>query len=97
MGIQLTKAGYYDLKHHIGHKVVVVGYGGDEDGDFANVAIECEDCNEVLVDFDQPYFEENGNCSECKSETYQDEGEIYCSNEQCEHAKPDWGSIGKPE
>jgi hypothetical protein len=99
MGIQLTDAGYYDLRLHIGHKIVVVGYGRDEDGDFANVAIECETCGEVLVDFDQPYFEEDGTCCECGSEFYVDEdtGEMFCSNEQCEHARPDWGSIGEPD
>ena len=108
MGIRLNEAGYYDLLAHIGHKIVVVGYGEDGDGDFANVAIECEDCNEVLVDFDQPFFEEDAEtgdmvCSECGCDVYvndhEDEGDggIYCSNEQCECAKPDWGSIGEPE
>jgi hypothetical protein len=47
---------YEDLKAHIGHKVVVVGYGhknGIHLSDPLNVAIECEDCNEVLLDFNQ--------------------------------------------
>lgn len=38
------------LKSHIGHKVVVVGYGQDE---IVNVSIECEDCNEVLYSIDK--------------------------------------------
>jgi hypothetical protein len=100
MGIQLTSAGYYDLKLHVGHKIVVVGYGRDEDEDFANVALECEDCGEVLVDFDQPFFFTNAKgeyeCSNCGCEIYQDEGEMYCSHEQCKNAKKDWGSIGEP-
>ena len=33
------------LKSHIGHKIVVVGYGQEE---IVNASIECEDCNEVL-------------------------------------------------
>ena len=42
---------YEELRRHIGHKVEVVCYGVDgEEPD--NVAIECEDCNEVLLDFD---------------------------------------------
>lgn len=36
------------LKRHIGHKIVCVGYGHPADP--ANVTVECEDCNEVLMD-----------------------------------------------
>ena len=37
-----------DLRNHIGHKIGCVRYGqGDE---VLNVALECEDCNVVLVD-----------------------------------------------
>lgn len=36
---------------HVGHNVVVVAYGQDEP---INVAVECEDCNVVLLDFDKP-------------------------------------------
>jgi hypothetical protein len=36
------------LKEHIGHKIVCVSYGSP----IENVSIECEDCNEVLLDFD---------------------------------------------
>lgn len=46
---------YKSLRAHAGHKIVCVVYG-DED----NVAIECEDCNEVLLDFDnKPDYELN--------------------------------------
>ncbi len=38
---------YEELKAHRGHKIVVVTYGEQ------NAAIECEDCNEVLLDFDK--------------------------------------------
>ncbi len=40
---------YEDLKRHIGHKIVCVAYGVDK----VNVAIECETCYEVLMDFDR--------------------------------------------
>ena len=48
---------YEELKKHVGHKLVCVGYAlrdeqtGKRLSDFHNVAIECEDCNEVLLDF----------------------------------------------
>jgi len=48
-----VKNGYEDLKKHIGHNIVVVGYGTPAEPSI-NVAIECEDCNEVLIDFDKP-------------------------------------------
>lgn len=40
---------YADLIQHDGHNVVVVAYA-----DGANIAIECEDCYEVLLDYDRP-------------------------------------------
>lgn len=43
------------LKPHVGHKIVCVGYGQDE---IVNIAIECEDCNEVLFDVDAPKKDE---------------------------------------
>lgn len=42
---------FADLKYHMGHKIVCVGYGRDE---IVNVAVECETCNEVLMDIDKP-------------------------------------------
>jgi hypothetical protein len=43
-----------DLLRHYGHKVEVVVYGKDGNiGGAENVAIECEHCNEVLLDFDR--------------------------------------------
>ena len=41
---------YEDLKAHLGHKIVCVSYGFD----MVNIAIECEDCNEVILDYDKP-------------------------------------------
>jgi hypothetical protein len=38
-----------DLREHIAHPVVVVGYGNP----LVNVSVECELCDEVLVDFDR--------------------------------------------
>jgi len=43
---------FEELEEHVGHHVEVVTYGVD-----ANVAIECEDCGEVLLDFDRNYAE----------------------------------------
>jgi len=38
---------YDDLKRHVGHKIMCVTYG-----DGYNVSVECTDCNEVILDFD---------------------------------------------
>lgn len=38
---------YKSLRQHVGHNIVCVMYGDEK-----NVAIECEDCNEVLIDYD---------------------------------------------
>lgn len=43
---------YSDLKQHIGHRIVCVGYGPKKDP--VNVAVECETCSEVLMDFERP-------------------------------------------
>lgn len=51
MGIDLTN-GYNDLKGHIGHKIVCQPYGDPRDP--VNIAIECETCNCILIDFNQP-------------------------------------------
>ncbi len=54
MGLQLydRKACYEELKHHIGHEIVCVPYGDPDDPH--NVAIECETCGEVLLDYNHP-------------------------------------------
>jgi len=38
---------YEELKKHLGHDIVCVKYGEQ------NVSIECENCKEVLLDFDK--------------------------------------------
>lgn len=48
-----TEAGCDDLlwrilKAHYGHKICIACYG--DVGDPADVCLECEDCNEVLLD-----------------------------------------------
>ncbi len=40
--------GYEDLLRHMGHTIVCVTYGMGE-----NVALECEDCSEILLNFDK--------------------------------------------
>ena len=42
---------FEDLKHHIGHKIECVYYGDILDP--VNIAIECEDCGEILLSFDK--------------------------------------------
>jgi hypothetical protein len=44
---------YAELRRHIGHKIACVCYGLDH-AEPENVAIECEDCNEVILSFDRP-------------------------------------------
>ena len=41
---------FNELVSHFGHSIVVVTYGQDSP---VNVAIECEDCFEVLLDYDR--------------------------------------------
>lgn len=42
---------YNSLKAHVGHRTQVVGYGPGDNPE--NVAVECLDCGEVLLDFDR--------------------------------------------
>lgn len=48
----MTVHKYSDLKEHMGHKIVCVGYGRVEDP--YNVSLECETCSEVLKSYDKP-------------------------------------------
>jgi hypothetical protein len=46
---------FNELKSHLGHEVEVVSYGVEINSKkriIMNVAIECENCKEVLLDFD---------------------------------------------
>lgn len=44
---------YASLRSHIGHDIKCVCYGKDGQ-DPHNVAVECETCGEVLLDFNHP-------------------------------------------
>ena len=43
---------FTDLVHHVGHRIEIATYGGKGE-DALNVAIECMECNMVLMDFDK--------------------------------------------
>jgi hypothetical protein len=43
----MSAQNYNDLAEHFGHPLHIAIYG-----DQTNVAIECEECDEVLLDFD---------------------------------------------
>ena len=42
---------FKELEQHVGHNIVCIYYG--RKGEEQNVSLECEDCNEVLLDFDK--------------------------------------------
>ena len=44
---------FNDLVQHAGHKITCVTYGDPA----VNVAVECETCNEVLMDFDKEDYD----------------------------------------
>ena len=46
---EMSAFDYSTLLPHVGHNIVCITYGNED-----NVAIECEDCNEVLLDYDKP-------------------------------------------
>ena len=43
---------FSDLNAHAGHSIEITQYVNKETGEVVNVAIECMDCYEVLLDFD---------------------------------------------
>ena len=51
---------FEDLKRHLGHKIACVSYADSRVNDTKttiqpqNIAVECETCNEVLLDYDRP-------------------------------------------
>lgn len=71
MGLPLhdTAWAYDELRSHIGHNIVCVGYGDD----VANVALECETCGMVLLDFDKIDRDGVGNCLYCGEKCWQGE------------------------
>lgn len=48
---------FSDLQAHVGHDIQIIEYGNVH-GDIHNVAIACENCQEILLDFDNPELEE---------------------------------------
>lgn len=48
----MTATNYSELLAHKGHKIVCVTYRDDKH--IHDVALECETCNEVLLDYDNP-------------------------------------------
>jgi len=56
---------FNDLMRHVGHKITIATYGIVQ---IANVAIECETCSEVLLDFDNLHEtdEENDEFKRCE-------------------------------
>ena len=47
---------YEKIARHIGHNIEVATYGNGW-GDMVNVAVECMDCHEVIVDADNKEFQ----------------------------------------
>lgn len=48
----MSSRNFEELSWHIGHDVEVVKY--EKAGRIFNIAIECNDCSTVLLDFDNP-------------------------------------------
>jgi len=48
----MSSSNFEELSWHIGHDVEVVSYG--KGGYIYNIAIECNDCGTVLLDFENP-------------------------------------------
>ena len=48
----MSALNFNELAAHVGHNIVCVEYRGNKK--VHNVALECVDCNEVLLDFDNP-------------------------------------------
>jgi len=48
----MSATNFEELSWHVGHDVEVVTY--QRGGHVYNIAIECNDCGTVLVDFDNP-------------------------------------------
>lgn len=48
---EMVSGSYVSILEHVGHRVVCVRYGDMPKPD--NVAVECEDCGVVIVDFNR--------------------------------------------
>ncbi len=60
----MSVSSFKELRDHVGHKLVVSLYKM-EDGEECNVAIECETCMEILLDFDNPEVFNMNECPQC--------------------------------
>lgn len=47
----MSAIGFEDLSRHVGHNVQVFMYGVLKN--LRNVAVECQDCFEIIMDFDE--------------------------------------------
>jgi len=59
--METNKFMFYKLKNHMGHAVAIVGYkdhDATEVEEYENIALQCYDCNEVILDSDKVSFEE---------------------------------------
>jgi hypothetical protein len=50
----MDRSNFDEIASHVGHNVIVVGYGRDGESQYVNVAIECETCGRILLDWDRP-------------------------------------------
>ena len=76
----MSASSFSELKEHVGHCVRVVQYANCNEANppIANVAVECEDCGCVLVDYDndEPKFtNERIHGPGCLGDTKQDTAE----------------------
>lgn len=75
---------FEELKRHIGHKIECVVYGGNQ-----NVALECMDCNEVLLDYDKDEEEDSEDTDAyleylaSQQDGEEDEDDMCCCPECC--------------
>ena len=87
---------FEDLKRHVGHEIHCVAYGPEHEyeGDLANVAVECETCNEVLMDFDRPEGKEaqepmTADCKFCWNEVSINEAHLHKGSHVCDECWDD--------
>lgn len=50
---EMSVSKFDELLEHVGHKIVCTAYTSENKEEIVNVAIECEDCNEVIIDYDK--------------------------------------------
>ncbi len=51
----MSSIDFKDLSRHIGHDIACVTYGKSK-SEPVNVAVECETCSEVLLNYDNPKY-----------------------------------------